>query len=159
MHVGERPYVVVGMQTINISTHGLTLDAMTGMLSQLLTPEAHAQLEEFGAVEHQVSEQGNDRFTVVAARGGDDIWIEIRRRQQPVAAVAPSEAAPAPSIETTVPETVVVVQAMAAPGFTVPAAEEAASVSAPPIVESPSVEAVAFESQSELEPIRAIEPE
>ena len=160
MHVGERPYVVVGTQTINISTHGLTLDAMTGMLSQLLAPEAHTQLEEFGAVEHQISQQGNDRFTVVAARGGDDIWIEIRRRQQPVAvapaaieAVAESQPAPvmaateppaSPAIEETAPEAVVV-QAIAPPELVALATEEVIPVSAPPIVESPRVEAVPFE--------------
>ena len=114
MHVGERPYVVVGTQTISISTHGLNLDAMTGMLAQLLSPDAHTQLEEFGAVEYKVPQQGEDRFSVVAARGGDDIWIEIRRRRpqaapvvappevvQPPAAVEPpaavAEAAPAPA--------------------------------------------------------------
>ena len=81
MHVGERPYVVVGTQTINISTHGLNLDAMTGMLGQLLPADAQTQLEEFGAVEYRIPQQGDDRFSVVAARGGDDIWIEIRRRR------------------------------------------------------------------------------
>ena len=81
MHVGERPYVVVGTQTINISTHGLNLEAMTGMLGQLLPAESQAQLEEFGAVEYRIPQQGEDRFSVVAARGGDDIWIEIRRRR------------------------------------------------------------------------------
>lgn len=86
MHVGERPYVVVGTQTINISTHGLNLDAMTGMLAQLLPPDALSQLEEFGAVEYRVPSQSEDRFTVVAARGGDDIWIEIRRRRAQVKA-------------------------------------------------------------------------
>lgn len=81
MHVGERPYVVVGTQTINISTQGLNLEAMTGMLAQLLPADAQSQLEEFGAVEYQVPPQGDDRFTIVTARGGDDVWIEIRRRQ------------------------------------------------------------------------------
>src|SRR5690348_17341751 len=102
MHVGERPYVVVGTSTINISTHGLNLDAMTGMLTQLLPADAQTQLEEFGAVEHRIQQQGDDRFTVVAARGGDDIWIEIRRRRaqpavpaEPVAAPA-AESAPSP---------------------------------------------------------------
>jgi twitching motility protein PilT len=89
MHVGERPYVVVGTLTINISTHALTLDAMTGMLSQLLTADALAQLDEFGAVEHHIPQDGADRFTCVAARGGDDIWIEIRRRREQVAVVEP----------------------------------------------------------------------
>src|SRR5918993_4189306 len=81
MHVGERPYVVVGTQTINISTHGLNLEAMTGMLTELLPADSHAQLEEFGAVEHRIQQHGDDRFTVVAARGGEDIWIEVRRRR------------------------------------------------------------------------------
>src|SRR5690349_17582711 len=85
MHVGERPYVVVGTQTINISKHGLSLDAMTGMLTQMLPAEQLSQLEEDGAVEYKVPFESEDRFSVVAARGGDDIWIEIRRRrpQQP----------------------------------------------------------------------------
>ncbi|MEP6783062.1 MAG: hypothetical protein ABI983_05290, partial [Acidobacteriota bacterium] len=96
MHVGERPYVVVGTQTINISTHGLNLGAMTGMLAQLLPADAQTQLEEFGAVEHRMTPPGEDRFTVVAARGGDDIWIEIRRRRAQPAAAAPPVAAPAP---------------------------------------------------------------
>jgi twitching motility protein PilT len=85
MHVGERPYVVVGTHPINISTHGLTLDAMTGMLAQLLPGDAQTQLEEFGAVEYRIPQEGDDRFSVVAARGGDDIWIEIRRRRSPAA--------------------------------------------------------------------------
>ena len=94
MHVGERPYVVVGTQTINISTHGLNLEAMTGMLTQLLPADAQTQLEEFGAVEYKIPQQGDDRFSVVAARGGDDIWIEIRRRRpQPVAPPVPAPVA------------------------------------------------------------------
>jgi len=95
MHVGERPYVVVGTQSINISTHGLNLEVMSGMLLQVLPGDAQAQLEEFGAVEHKVPQQGDDRFTIVAARGGDDIWIEIRRRRGAAIAEAPVEAAPA----------------------------------------------------------------
>jgi hypothetical protein len=90
MHVGERPYVVVGTQTISISPHGLNLDAMIGMLTQLLPAESHVQLEEFGAVEYRIPEQGDDRFAVVAARGGDDIWIEIRRRR-PAEHVVPAK--------------------------------------------------------------------
>jgi hypothetical protein len=109
MHVGERPYVVVGTQTTNISTHGMSLEATTGMLAQLLPEESMAQLEEFGAVEYRVPHQGDDRFTVVAARGGDDIWIEIRRRRPAAAVEAPkhlfdsllAEAAEEPVWETT----------------------------------------------------------
>src|SRR5688572_400707 len=110
MHVGERPYVVVGTQTINISTHGLNLDAMTGMLTELLPADSHVQLEEFGAVEYRIPEQGEDRFTVVAARGGDDIWIEIRRRRPQPAVVAATVAAPTPD-STPVTETIAKIEA------------------------------------------------
>src|SRR5688572_18311711 len=89
MHVGERPYVVVGQGPLHISTHELTLDTTVQMMTQLLTAEALASLEELGAVEHRLPDVGDDRFNVVAARGGDDIWIEIRRRRhQSDAAVA-----------------------------------------------------------------------
>jgi hypothetical protein len=53
---------------------------MTGMLEQLLPADARARLAESGAAEHSLSLDGGERFAVVAARGGDDIWIEIRRR-------------------------------------------------------------------------------
>ena len=90
MHVGERPYVVVGTQTINISTHGLNLDAMTGMLTQLLPADAHDAARGVWRGRIPLPQTGDDRFSVVAARGGDDIWIEIRRRRpQPAAVAAP----------------------------------------------------------------------
>src|SRR6187397_2370289 len=99
MHVGERPYVVVGTLTINISTHGLNLEAMTGMLTELLPGDAQTQLEEFGAVEYRIPQQGEDRFSVVAARGGDDIWIEIRRRRPAASAKPQPASAPEPHAE------------------------------------------------------------
>ena len=129
MHVGERPYVVVGTLTINISTHGLNLEAMTGMLAQLLPADAQTQLEEFGAVEYRIPQQGDDRFSVVAARGGDDIWIEIRRRRP--AAVAEPEPASAPELR-----------------------EEAVADAVPPQIETPveTVPAVINEPAAELIP-------
>ena len=90
MHVGERPYVVTQAGTLDLSTHGLNLGAMTGMLQQLLPAEQQSSLEEFGAVEHTLPSLGDDRFTLVAARGGDDIWIEIRRRRTSASARADS---------------------------------------------------------------------
>src|SRR5688572_32909852 len=45
MHVGERPYVVVGQGPLHISTHELTLDTTVQMMTQLLTAEALASLE------------------------------------------------------------------------------------------------------------------
>jgi twitching motility protein PilT len=107
MHVGERPIVVSGPKTIDLSTHGMNLGAMVGMLGQLLSGEAMASLKEFGAVEHALPSRGTDYFSVVAARSGDDIWIEIRRRRDaPVAAetapvaMAPVAVEPAPATST-----------------------------------------------------------
>lgn len=40
MHVGERPYVVVGAGTQDLSSQILNLGAMTGMLQQLLPSAA-----------------------------------------------------------------------------------------------------------------------
>jgi len=93
MHVGERPYVVASAGPIELSAHGLNLEAMSGMLSQLLPPEALANLDEFGAVEHELASDAavnGNRFVVVAARGGDDIWIEIRRHRPPPTDDTPS---------------------------------------------------------------------
>jgi twitching motility protein PilT len=94
MHVGERPYVVVGTQTTNISTHPLNFDVMMNMLAQLLPAEQQGQLEELGAVEYRTPFESEDRFTLVAARGGDDVWIEIRRRRPQPTPAAPPIAAP-----------------------------------------------------------------
>lgn len=90
MHVGEKPIVVARSRSIDLSSHGLNLNAMVGMLGQLLPADAQASLAEFGAVEHRLPPRGTDHFTVVAARGGDDIWIEIRRRRANGAPDAPN---------------------------------------------------------------------
>jgi twitching motility protein PilT len=80
MHVGEKPYVVAPAGPVELSTRPLTAEAMTSMLAQLLPVERQQHLEQDGAVEHVfAAANGGDRFTVVAARGGNDIWVEIRR--------------------------------------------------------------------------------
>lgn len=94
MHVGEKPYVVTTSEATNqfrgplawgqveLSTRVLTSDAVSGMLGQILPLDQRSALEEYGATEYEVT-AGNhpdERFTVVAARGGDDIWVEMRRR-------------------------------------------------------------------------------
>jgi twitching motility protein PilT len=107
MHVGEKPYVVTGGGSVELSTKTLTAESMTGMLAQLLPEEARQALEEVGAVEHDVrplNAMDDERFALVAARGGDDIWIEIRRHRTPPAADTDDEAgaeragAPPPSV-------------------------------------------------------------
>jgi twitching motility protein PilT len=99
MHVGEKPYVVTTSSTMNayrgplawgqveLSSRVLTPDAVMSMVAQILPADQRVSLEEVGAVEHEIaSPAGNaDRFTVVAARGGDDIWLELRRHPLHVA--------------------------------------------------------------------------
>jgi twitching motility protein PilT len=85
LHVGERPYVIAPSGTIELSAHGMNLEAMSGMLGQLLPPESLKALQDFGAVEHELAPipaMHGDRYTVVAARGGDDVWIELRRHRK-----------------------------------------------------------------------------
>jgi twitching motility protein PilT len=157
MHVGERPYVVVGTSTTNISTHGLNLEAMTGMLLELLPQEALLALEEFGAIEHRLPNHADDRFNVVAARGGDDIWIEIRRRRGMAATV---EAPRAPALTTRIEGDAPVVEQAAAEATapTTPAGEPQSTrategVASPePVADLPPVNEVpALEPQPAIE--------
>ncbi|MBI3402822.1 MAG: Flp pilus assembly complex ATPase component TadA [Acidobacteria bacterium] len=83
MHAGDKPYVVSPTGQVELASKGLALEAVNGIVSQLLPAELQHALEEFGAVQHELPsapEFPGERFTVVAARGGDDVWIEIRRR-------------------------------------------------------------------------------
>ena len=137
MHVGERPYVVVGAGTQELSSQILNLGAMTGMLQQLLPSAAQDSLEEFGAVEHRLPPRDHDAFTVVAARGGDDIWIEIRRRRKSVAAVSAPPSAPPVNLDVP-PALVDVPVPVAAIDQPAPVVEELPIVAdAPALVEEP----------------------
>jgi len=106
LHAGERPYVVAPTGQLELASRALTLDAVKGMVNELLSAEARQALDEIGAVQHDLASPGfasGQTFSVVAARGGDDIWIEIRRHRAPVRIPAPvpvpvevAVAAPAP---------------------------------------------------------------
>jgi twitching motility protein PilT len=102
MHVGEKPYVVTASSSMNayrgplawgqveLSSRVLTFDAVSSMLGQILPADQQQALTEFGAIEHEIPSPVGvaDRFTVVAARGGEDVWVELRRRPIEVAAAA-----------------------------------------------------------------------
>ncbi len=100
MHVGERPYVLAPTGSSNLSERPLTVEAMKGALTDLLSPEDQRTLSDVGAVEREIQTKdgSGDTFVLVAARGGDDIWIELRRQRGmvgapngvPVAAPEPS---------------------------------------------------------------------
>ena len=84
MHVGDKPYVVSPTGQVDLATRGLTLDAVSGIVNQLLPIESQRAFDEFGAVQFELppmTEFPGEQFTVVAARGGDDVWAEIRRRR------------------------------------------------------------------------------
>lgn len=86
MHVGECPYVVALSGIVELSTRPLSLDAMRRLLGQLLPRAQQLVLDATGAVEHEldVTEDEGERFRLVAARGGDDIWTEIRRYRKDI---------------------------------------------------------------------------
>jgi len=84
MHAGDKPYVVAPTGQVDLATRGLSLEAVNGIVSQLLSPELQHTLDEVGAIQHELpplDEFPGEVFTIVAARGGDDVWVEIRRRR------------------------------------------------------------------------------
>ncbi len=83
MHVGDRPYVVTPSGQVDLATRVLTFEAVRGVVNQLLPVELQRALDEGGAAQYELPaarEFPGERFTIVAARGGDDVWAEIRRR-------------------------------------------------------------------------------
>src|SRR4029079_1399968 len=82
MHPGDKPYVVAPTGQVELASRGLTLEAVNGIVAQLLPADLQQTLEEFGAVQYELPEVAlfpGERFTVVAARGGGDVWMESRR--------------------------------------------------------------------------------
>lgn len=93
LHTGECPYVVSPTGQAELASRVLTLEAMTGVVVELLPPDARQTLDTHGAVQHDLRplpDSAGERFTVVAARGGDDVWVEIRRHRVPPASAVPS---------------------------------------------------------------------
>jgi hypothetical protein len=77
MHAGDKPYVVSPTGQTDLASRGITLDAVNGIVNQLLPIEFQHALDEFGAVQYElpaVAGFSGERFTVVVARGGDDVW-------------------------------------------------------------------------------------
>ncbi len=84
LHAGERPYVIAPSGQLELASRALTLEAVKGMLNELLPVEARQALDDIGAVQHELGTPAfapGQTFSVVAARGGEDIWIEIRRHR------------------------------------------------------------------------------
>ena len=189
MHVGEKPYVVttsasmyayrgpVAWGHVELSSRVLTTDAVVGMLEQLLPVDQRKALDEYGAIEYALpsSATSSDSFTVVAARGGDDVWLEVRRTAAAIGAVdaaeparadaaPPAAAAAAVAVPELVPIDPATIEPLQAPVEPVPA----------PVVADPEPARIAAEQEpvpvdaepepapvaAEPEPVRvAAEPE
>src|SRR5437773_2528378 len=94
IHVGEKPYVVAPSGQVELATRALTFEAVTGILEQMLPGESRQALEEFGAIQYELpplAQFKNEHFTVVAARGGDDVWVEVRRHRSNDDDLVPAE--------------------------------------------------------------------
>ena len=159
MHVGEKPYVVAAPGPVELSSRVLTIEAVTGMMNQLLPVEARQALDELGAVEHEMPHSlptTADRFTVVAARGGDDIWIEIRRHRvaEPLPLVRPAAVAAPPPRPVPAPPPRQEPTASPSVKAAKEAAPAAAEPQAPPAVARPVAPPV--EPEEDVEPV---EPE
>ncbi len=107
----------------------LTFDAVSTMLGQILPADQQQALTEFGAIEHDIPSPVGvaDRFTVIAARGGEDVWVELRRRPIEIPQAQAPEA---------------MAQAVEAPVAEAPAAAVAPEAAAEAVAE-PAVEPVA----------------
>ena len=93
MHVGEKPYVLTPASAmspyrgplawgqVEVSSRVLTHEALLDMLTQMVPGEHRESLDALGAVEVEVPETPAipGRFAIVAAKGGEDIWLEVRR--------------------------------------------------------------------------------
>src|SRR5438105_12940750 len=78
MHAGDKPYVVSPTGQIELASRGLTLEAVNGIVGQLVPSETYGALDEFGAIQHELrafAEFPGDHFTVVAARGRDGVVV------------------------------------------------------------------------------------
>ena len=140
MHAGDKPYVVSPTGQVELASRGLTLEAVNGIVGQLLPAEIQSALEEFGAIQYELPalpEFPSEHFTVVAARGGDDVWVEIRRRRVPDEDRVPDEMfPPAPAAAAVA----------AAPPPPLPVAAPAPAISAPVVavaLTAPPQEAIA----------------
>ena len=170
LHAGERPYVVAPAGQLELASRALTLEAVRGMLNELLPAQARQTLDEIGAVQHDLGFPAfapGHSFSVVAARGGDDIWIEIRRHVAAMPIEAPveltivepePEPAPAP-----VPEPVPEPVAESATGVEPPSAAESQPEpepeSAPAFALTPEPLSWHPEVEPQPEPEQAVEPE
>jgi twitching motility protein PilT len=92
LHVGDKPYVVAETGQVSLANAPLTGQAVADVIDELLPADSKRQFEDLGATHCVLPDNPlfpNERFSVVAARGGDDIWLEVRRNAPPTAEAVP----------------------------------------------------------------------
>ncbi len=91
LHVGDKPYVVAESGQVSLANAPMTAESVADVIDALLPAESKRLLGEVGATQCVLPDNPlfpDERFSVVAARGGDDLWLEIRRTR---AEARPSE--------------------------------------------------------------------
>jgi twitching motility protein PilT len=82
LHVGDKPYVVAESGQVSLANAPMTSESIADVIDALLPPDSKRLLDEVGATQCVLPDNPlfpQERFSVVAARGGDDLWLEIRR--------------------------------------------------------------------------------
>ena len=73
MHAGDKPYVVSPTGQVELASRGLTLEAVNGIVGQLLPPPIQNALDEFGAIQYE--KIGADHWPRVAVESsGHQHW-------------------------------------------------------------------------------------
>jgi twitching motility protein PilT len=174
MHAGDKPYVVSSTGQIDLANRGLTLDAVSGIVNQMLPAEMQQALNEFGAIQYELPampEFPGEHFTVVAARGGDDLWAEIRRHRvlnddyvpeelfAPAPAAAPAAAPPpiaaAPVQPRAIPQPAAEVLASRQPAAEMKSAAQPAAAAPAP---APRVEQAPPQAAWQARPVPPVAP-
>ena len=106
IHVGQKPYVErtgsafggpVEWGHVELSSKPLTLKAAMAIVEQILPPDEFRSLSEIGVIEHELSpaHRPGEHFVVVVARGGEDVWVEVKRLPPPAPSVEETQFEPA----------------------------------------------------------------
>ena len=85
LHPGDRPYVVTSSGQFELTTEALTMRALRTLIAEVLPSDQYAALHRSGAVRYDVPPSAGlprGRFSIVAARFDDGLWMEIRRQTE-----------------------------------------------------------------------------
>ena len=158
LHVGDKPYVLTTAGQVDLGPRALTYEAVAGFIAELMPETARQALQDFGAAQHELSDLPDfpgEHFNVVAARGGEDVWVEIRRRRQNGAS-AVREEAPGEAVNHETPQEPFSSAPMEFPGVSALWEEPALAAGSPPDQAAPWTDVEADRPRI-VEPERAAE--